>query len=474
MDETFLFYDLETSGLNKAFDQILDFAAIRTDRGLNEIGRIRVRIRLRPDVVPSPGALVVNLIRPAELLAGRCEYEAAREIHAQLNLPGTISIGYNSIGFDDEFLRFTFHRNLLPPYTHQYANACRRMDLLPITIMAWLYRPELLDWPIENGRSSLKLEEIGALNGLFSGRSHDAMADVEAALRLARILARDRRMWEYLDGCFRREVDARRAAELPVEFTSGAEEHRLAMMVAGEFGTRRRFLAPVLSIGSSIPYPKQTLWLRLDTHRLAETPAEKLADSAWVIRKRYGEPGILLPPRPRYYERIDAERRALAEENLAWVKTHAEHFGRLVDHHRGFRYAVIPALDADAGLYQNGFLPRTDEPLRDRFHAAGPEEKRELAARFTSPEARTLARRILWRNFDAEPDADALPDAEGRVDLAGNPRPGPEEALCEIAQLRLKGELAPAQREILDELERFIRERRAPSAGAGRGGAAQP
>jgi exodeoxyribonuclease-1 len=473
MDETFLFYDIETSGLNKAFDQILDFAAIRTDRGLNETGRCQVRIRLRPDVVPSPGALVVNLIRPAALLAGRCEYEAARAIHAQLNVPGTISIGYNSIGFDDEFLRFTFHRNLLPPYTHQYANGCRRMDLLPITIMAWLYRPELLDWPVENGRSSLKLEEIGALNGLFSGRSHDAMADVEAALRLARILARDRRMWAYLDGCFRREVDARRAEELPVEFTAGTGEHRLALMVAGEFGTRRSFLAPVLSIGSSIPYPKQTLWLRLDTHRIAETPAEKLADAAWVIRKRYGEPGILLPPRPRFFERIDAERQALAQENLAWVKTHAELFGRLVEHHRGFRYAVIPDLDADAGLYQNGFLPRADEPLRDRFHDADPEEKRALAGRFTSPEARTLAQRILWRNFTAEPAGGELPEAAGRVDLAGNPRPGPEWALSEIARLRLDPALAAAQRGLLDELERFIRERAARAADAGRGGAAR-
>ncbi len=99
MGTTFLFYDLETTGLSRAFDQILEFAAIRTDADLNEIERLATQIRLRPDVVPSPAALLVNRIRVARFSSGDCEYEAMRKIHAWLNTPGTISIGYNSIGF---------------------------------------------------------------------------------------------------------------------------------------------------------------------------------------------------------------------------------------------------------------------------------------------------------------------------------------------------------------------------------------
>ncbi len=30
MTSSYLFYDIETTGLNKAFDQVLEFAAIRT------------------------------------------------------------------------------------------------------------------------------------------------------------------------------------------------------------------------------------------------------------------------------------------------------------------------------------------------------------------------------------------------------------------------------------------------------------
>lgn len=112
---TYLFYDIETTGLNKAFDQVLQFSAIRTDSTFKEIDRKNIAVRLRPDVIPSPGALITHRIGLSEAQKGLSEYTAARQIHRLLNTPGTISLGYNTMGFDDEFLRFSFHRNLLPP-----------------------------------------------------------------------------------------------------------------------------------------------------------------------------------------------------------------------------------------------------------------------------------------------------------------------------------------------------------------------
>ena len=133
--KTYLFYDIETSGLNHAFDQILTFACIRCDLNLNEIDRQTITIRLRKDIVPSPGAFLTHGLTPDELKLGISEYKAALKIYKILNRPGTISLGYNSLGFDDEFLRFTFYRNLLDPYTHQYSNGCCRMDVMPITVI---------------------------------------------------------------------------------------------------------------------------------------------------------------------------------------------------------------------------------------------------------------------------------------------------------------------------------------------------
>src|SRR3990167_351623 len=119
---SYLFYDIETTGLNKCFDQVLQFAAIRTDLSFNEIARAFISIRLNPDVTPSPAAIMTHRISMQDMQSGKPEVEGICEIHRLMNTPGTISLGYNNLNFDDEFLRFSFYRNLLPPYTHQYAN----------------------------------------------------------------------------------------------------------------------------------------------------------------------------------------------------------------------------------------------------------------------------------------------------------------------------------------------------------------
>jgi exodeoxyribonuclease I len=151
--QTYLFYDLETSGLNPAFDQILQFAAIRTDAGFQEISRHDFRIQLRPDIIPAPGALLTTDISVLTTLAtGICEYDAVREIHTLFNEPNTINVGYNSLSFDDAFLRFTFYRNLLPPYTHQFKDGCKRLDIFPITVLYWLQASPLLNWTTINGK----------------------------------------------------------------------------------------------------------------------------------------------------------------------------------------------------------------------------------------------------------------------------------------------------------------------------------
>jgi exodeoxyribonuclease-1 len=467
MADTYFFYDTETTGLNRAFDQILSFAAIRTDHRLTEIERIEIDVTLRPDVVPSPRAMVVNGIRPERFATGICEYEALRSIHAELNRPGTVSIGYNSIGFDDEFLRFGFHRNLLPPYTHQFAAGCRRVDLLPLTLVCWLHRRHLLHWPELDGKASLRLEDIGAANSLFSGRAHTALSDVEASVRLARLLLKDEAMWDYLDGCFRSDVDAGRCTELPVAFTTARGPHPYGILVASDFGTRNAFQAPVLFIGTSIPYPKQTLWLRLDLPALRETRAENPAATTWIVRKRYGEPGILLPPHDRYLERIDPERRALTEANTRWLASRPDILEAVARHHCDYRYPFIAGLDPDAALYQNGFLPRADELLCREFHAVPRPAKAAVAERFTNRDAKLLARRILFRNY---PDAvsghyaDEATAHHARIcslppvtDFAGNPRTTPQQALSEIRAMRTAPATTAEQLQLLDELERHIR-----------------
>jgi len=373
-NQTFLFYDIETTGLNYAFDQVLQFAAIRTDLALKELQRHEIKVRLRPDVICSPGALLTHRISIAESLTGDCEFEAVQEIHRLLNEPGTISLGYNTLGFDDQFLRFAFYRNLLPPYTHQYADGCGRTDLYPITAIYWLYKNGILNWPEVENKPTLQLAHLNASNSLAQGRAHDALADVEATVGLARILARETAMWNYLLAYFDKKTDKEHLAELPVFFQSTDGEHRLGVMVNGYFGATGKYQAPVISIGDSVPYKNQNLWMRLDQPELQELTSDTIPDSR-IIRKRYGEPGIILPPHERFKKPLGLERRAIVDANKKWLQANTELFHEFIQYHRNYRYPLIPDLDADAALYQLDFPSANEKRLQQEFHTASLSDK---------------------------------------------------------------------------------------------------
>ncbi|MBE9562197.1 MAG: exodeoxyribonuclease I, partial [Proteobacteria bacterium] len=395
---SYLFYDLETTGLNKAFDQVLQFAAIRTDIVLNEIERHNIIIKLRPDVIPTPQATITHRISINDSMQGLCEFEAITRIHSLMNQPGTISIGYNSLEFDDEFLRFCFHRNLLPPYTHQYKNGCRRSDLLPITIMYYLYKPEILKWPKINGKLTMKLEEINKLNELASGKAHNAMVDVEATLELARRLYKETKMWDYLEGYFDKPEDTRRIEKIPVSFHSIACSNRTGLMINKIFGINNKYQAPVLCIGNSIPYKNQTLWLRLDQTELRDINVKNIDTKSYIIRKKYGEPGIILPF-TEHYNLLTTKRQAIVKENQAWLQSHSTLFNKIIQYHREFKYLEIPDLDCDAALYQNGFLSIQEQNLCSQFHKADISGKVDIVRQFKDIDMRKQASRLLCRNY---------------------------------------------------------------------------
>jgi exodeoxyribonuclease-1 len=467
---TYLFYDIETTGLNKAFDQVLQFSAIRTDSTFKEIDRKNIAVRLRHDVIPSPGALITHRISLSEALKGLPEYEAIREIHRLLNTPGTISLGYNTMGFDDEFLRFSFHRNLLPPYTHQYNNGCSRMDLFPITIMFYLYKNEAMRWPELNGKPTLKLEHLSDMNQLAKGRAHEAETDVIATLALSKIFSEYTEMWRYLAGCFHKATDAERISRLPTAHQSSGCNHTTGLLIGGEFGADLLYQTPVLYLGDSIPYANQTLWLRMDLPALRETTSETIATSSWVIRKRLGDLPIILPPHARYLERITEERKKCVAENLTWIVGHPKLFVEIIQYHQQFRYPEIPDLDPDAALYQMGFLSRSEEQRCRQFHAAEPRDKAQLLKHFEREEIRTLAARILFRNFPDEAPlsgkkefdrylerVNAARAEEALCDYKGARRMTPVEALLEIDRLNRERDLDSEQRRLLGDLGLYLR-----------------
>ncbi len=201
MPDTFYWHDYETWGADPRRDRACQFAGVRTDAELNEVGDPLV-LYCRPatDLLPDPDACLITGITPqiAER-EGLVEAEFAARVHAALGEPGTCGVGYNSIRFDDEVTRNLLYRNLHDPYAREWQNGNSRWDLIDPLRLAHALRPEGLEWPThEDGTASFKLEQLTAANGIGHAQAHDALADVRATLALARRLRQAQpRLFDY-------------------------------------------------------------------------------------------------------------------------------------------------------------------------------------------------------------------------------------------------------------------------------------
>ena len=134
---SFVIYDVETTGLTKRFDQIVQFAAVLTDLDLNVKDRIEIGCRLMPHVIPSPeGDPQVTGLRIEQLLDASLpsHYEMVTEIRRNLeSWSPTLFLGFNSLSFDEEFLRQAFYLCSLQPIPDEYVRQCprRRPESLP-------------------------------------------------------------------------------------------------------------------------------------------------------------------------------------------------------------------------------------------------------------------------------------------------------------------------------------------------------
>ena len=190
MLSSFLWHDYETFGVRPMADRPSQFAAQRTDAKLDCIGDSVVwYCSPADDVLPHPMSCLITGITPQEARRkGVAEVVFAQNIHNEMMQPGTCSVGYNSIRFDDTVTRNLLYRNLHDPYEREYINGNSRWDLIDLARMYYALRPDEIQWPMhEAGKPSFRLEDLSAANDIAHEGAHDALADVRATIDLARL-----------------------------------------------------------------------------------------------------------------------------------------------------------------------------------------------------------------------------------------------------------------------------------------------
>lgn len=409
-NSSFFFYDLETSGVNPRSSRIMQFAGQRTDMGLNPIGEpYNILIKLTDDVLPEPDAILITGITPQQTLAdGVTEAEFAKLFYKEIVTPGTIFTGFNSIRFDDEFMRFLFWRNFYDPYEWQWKDGCSRWDLLDITRMARALRPDGIEWPFaSDGKPTNRLELLTELNGLDHTNAHDALSDVHATIAVAKLL-RDKqpKLFDYLISMRdKRQVEALVTAADPFVYSSG------------KYSSDHQKTTVALCLGSQTDRQGVFVYdLRYDPQKFMDLSPEKLAD---IWRYTKDPAATRLPIKGLQFNKcpavaplsvLDDATKERLQIDMKTIRSYAEtlradqdFIGRvqkaagLLSSERQTAFMADDRL-VDTQLY-DGFVPDTDKKIFSALHDASPESIRQFAERFKDQRLASLLPFYKARNF---------------------------------------------------------------------------
>lgn len=271
---TFYFYDLETSGLNARAHRIMQFAGQRTDENFKPIGEPHDwLVKLTDEVLPDPDAVLITGITPQKTLEeGYTEAEFLTLISSEVLQPDTVIVGFNSIRFDDEFMRATLWRNFYDPYEWQWQDGRSRWDLLDVVRMVRALRPEGIHWPVDSkGQPTNRLELLTAQNGLEHEHAHDALSDVMATIAVAKLLKEKQpKMFEYLLSV----RDKRKVAEL-----INVEDPKPFVYTSGRLSSKWEKTTAAVAIGPGVNGSVLVYDLRQDPAKLAQLSDSELTEA---------------------------------------------------------------------------------------------------------------------------------------------------------------------------------------------------
>jgi len=385
---TFAFYDLETTGISPAFDQPLQFAAILTDDAFREIERVNLRCRIARHIIPSPWALAVTGVRPAQLMDPSLPslFEFTQGIAALIQRwSPAIWTGFNSIRFDEEMLRQAFYQNLQPDIFATQFNGNTRLDVLTALYAVWHSQPDLLAWPVDDtGRVRFKLDMVAPLNGFTAHNAHDALGDVEATIHLAKLIAEGApALWaELLGTSSKSQLQAHLETFQPMALVE-----------------RSRSGPPLVTHGCFCGYstgnPNEAAFFDLD----AADPADLISsDHAGLLAAITTSPKVIHTVAVNKAPALLAVAAPSAQQmERAEIIAKAPEFRTRVAHALAARFPKdfdAPEPPVERQIF-DGFYSRADKALLAEFQSADWPRRQEIVATLSDIRLRQLGRRLI-------------------------------------------------------------------------------
>ncbi|MBR2997024.1 exodeoxyribonuclease I [Candidatus Saccharibacteria bacterium] len=388
--QTFFFYDLETSGLSPREDRIMQFAGQRTTLDFKPLGEpVNLLIKLSDDTLPSPGAIMVTGITPQATLAdGVSEAEFCKYAQEEIFTPDTISLGYNTVRFDDEFIRHLFWRNFYDPYEWQWQDGRSRWDLLDVVRITRALRPDGINWPeTKDGQPTNRLELITKLNGISHENAHDALADVTASIEVAKLLkSKQPQLFDYL---FKMR-DKKKVQKL-----INLDDKQPFVYTSGRYGKEHNFTTVAFPLAPA----KNGNILVYDLRHNVE---DNMNPDCYPIVKtlQYNRCPAVAPlgvlNKNDGWSKIGLTEQGI-KDNLAKLLKHPEFAEQVRDFHEN-REDYPPAPDVESALY-DGFLPDNDRTKCNAVRNADTRSLADFHPDFTDERLAELLVHYKARNF---------------------------------------------------------------------------
>jgi exodeoxyribonuclease-1 len=365
---SFLWHDYETFGADPRRDRPAQFAALRTDAELNEIGApVELYCKPADDFLPHPAACLITGITPQKARRkGLPEAEFAGAVLRQMSEPGTCVVGYNSLRFDDEVSRHLFYRNLLDPYAREWQNGNSRWDLIDVVRAFHALRPTGIEWPLrEDGAPSFKLEDLTAANGIEHAGAHDALSDVRATIALARLLReRNANLFDYLLGLRGKRAVAK-LLDLP--------HAKPLLHISRRYPASRGCSALVMPLAEHPSNPNGVIVydLSVDPSELLSLSAEQVRERVFVSQQDLAEGEARIPLKVIHINRCPVVFPASALKDVSGP--HQGEYGDIVSrlgldlpacrkHWKTLHDTIVPVANKVAEVFAEGYAEGVQDP----------------------------------------------------------------------------------------------------------------
>ena len=394
-----IFYDFETTGRSPQWDQIIQVGAILCDENLIELERFEMKCSLNNSVVPAPQALLVNNLSIGILQNQNISnYSLVNKMINKFNeWSPAIFIGYNSISFDEEFMRNALFQNLHQnPYLSQ-TNSNKRADVYHIVQASTLYIPTGLNIP--EGNNKFKLENLAPSNKIDHNDAHDALADVTATIEICKIIKNKfPDFWDY---------------SLKTSSKTGVSEILEGSDITCHHESYYGKIYPYVTthLGKYINRNNSEINICFDLKKNPEDYIEReknelkeLIKNDKILRKiRNNKHPIIMPKDNAMnfpaYQKIGMDE-ILRRADI--IKNNTSFINRIIEiledaEHNIYESEAQLDIHEEESLYIGGFAKTADKLLMKKFHEAEWEKKSSLADNFEDKRYTYFAKKIIYQ-----------------------------------------------------------------------------